>query len=82
MPLACDEDGSRDELLRCDFIACYDCLYVGTPADIRHWADGGQTALCPQCGLDFVLGFNESVDRDVLIEANMVKFPWRWKDDK
>ena len=80
MPLACDDTGSREDFLRCDFIGCYDCLFEGVPADIRYWTDGGQTPLCPQCGLDFVLGFNGAVDRDVLIEGSTTRFPWRWKD--
>lgn len=81
MPLVCDESGSREDFLRCDFIGCYDCLFEGVPADIKHWTDGGDTALCPHCGLDFLLGFSQAVDRDLLIDGNKVKFPWRWHDE-
>jgi hypothetical protein len=26
------------------------------PSDIREWIDGGETAICPNCGIDAVLG--------------------------
>jgi hypothetical protein len=80
VPISCEEQSHRHQLLASDFAACYDCLSEFSPADIRYWCDDGNTALCPYCGLDFVLGFNDSIDRELLIEANKKKFPWRWKD--
>lgn len=80
MPISSEEINNRDELLMSEFAACYDCLSEFSPADIRAWCDNGQTALCPYCGLDFVIGFNGCIDRDFLIQANKKKFPWRWKD--
>lgn len=35
---------------------CFYCLKTFPPADIREWIDKGQTALCPHCGIDSVLG--------------------------
>lgn len=78
MALTCEEILHRDELLASDYAACYDCLSEFTPSDIKHWCDDGHTALCPYCGLDFVLGFNKEIDRELLLEANKKKFPWRW----
>lgn len=34
---------------------CFYCLSVFRPADIKEWTDQGQTALCPECGIDSVL---------------------------
>lgn len=80
MPLAWDCRQSKQVLLRCDFIGCYACLYEGRPADIRYWADNGDTPLCPQCGLDFVLGFAGELDRELLIEYCKAQFPQHWQD--
>lgn len=71
----------RESLLASEFGACYDCLYEFKPSEIRAWCDDGNTALCPRCGLDFVIGFNGEVDNAFLLEANKKKFPWRWKTD-
>ncbi len=36
------------------------CTATFLPADVREWTDGsegvGQTALCPRCGIDSVIG--------------------------
>lgn len=37
---------------------CFHCLKTFPPADIRNWADRGETALCPYCGMDSVLADN------------------------
>ena len=81
MPSVCDDSGSREDFLRCDFIGCYSCLFEGVPAEIKHWTDGGDTPLCPHCGLDLLLGFTQSVGRNVLIEGNKVRCPWLWSDE-
>jgi hypothetical protein len=78
MARTCDETGHRDELLSSEFAACYDCMNEFLPSDIEDWCDGGATALCPFCGLDFVVGFNETVDREWLKAASRSNFPWRY----
>ncbi len=78
MPITCDETMHREALLASDLAACYDCRIEFLPTEIRSWCDGGETALCPCCGLDFVLGFNGTVDKALLIDANKTKFYWRW----
>jgi hypothetical protein len=35
---------------------CFYCLAVYPPSAIREWVDGGETALCPRCGIDSVIG--------------------------
>lgn len=35
---------------------CYFCFHNFPTTDIRIWVDANQTALCPSCGLDAVIG--------------------------
>lgn len=35
---------------------CFHCLRIYNPAQIEKWIDNGQTALCPHCGVDSVIG--------------------------
>lgn len=35
---------------------CFHCLRVYDPVQIQKWIDNGQTALCPHCGVDSVIG--------------------------
>ncbi|MDJ0447905.1 cytoplasmic protein [Methylocystis sp. JR02] len=37
---------------------CYHCLAVFSPSEIADWIDDGETALCPRCGIDSVVGEN------------------------
>jgi hypothetical protein len=34
---------------------CFYCIPVFDVEEIEEWIDGGQTALCPHCGIDSVL---------------------------
>lgn len=36
--------------------ACFFCFRTFATADITAWIDKNQTALCPRCGIDAVLG--------------------------
>ena len=50
----------RDEILASDICGCFYCLAVFPPSEITRWVDTedgvGQTALCPKCGIDSVIG--------------------------
>lgn len=35
---------------------CFQCKEQFSPSDIRKWADKGETAICPKCGVDSVIG--------------------------
>jgi hypothetical protein len=35
---------------------CFFCCETFPPAEIREWTDDDQTALCPRCGIDSVIG--------------------------
>jgi hypothetical protein len=52
----------RDEILASEVCGCFYCLAVFPPSEIRKWVDTkdsiGQTALCPKCDVDSVIGSN------------------------
>lgn len=56
--------------------ACYFCLNYFDPSEIKEWIDGGETALCPKCKIDSVLGDSVvSLNEEQLKEANKY---WFW----
>lgn len=49
----------RASIERSDVCGCFYCLATYAPAAIVEWIDepgGGQTAMCPACGIDSVVG--------------------------
>src|ERR1035437_6382399 len=61
----------RDQILRSKICGCFCCLHTFTPTEIKDWIDehgGGQTAMCPQCGTDSVIGSDSGypITRDFL----------------
>ena len=53
----------KDELLASDLCGCFYCLHLYPPTEIEVWieeAGGGETALCPHCGIDSVIGSTSS----------------------
>lgn len=47
---------NRPELLRSTSCACFCCLAAYPPSEIAAWIPDEDTALCPRCGADAVLG--------------------------
>lgn len=47
---------NRSTLMKSDFCGCFYCLEVFPPNEIQDWTDDGDTALCPKCGIDSVIG--------------------------
>lgn len=39
-----------------DQCACFYCMSVFSPSRIEEWIDDERTALCPNCGIDSVIG--------------------------
>ena len=35
---------------------CFYCLAIFNPTEITEWCDDDDTALCPYCGIDSVIG--------------------------
>lgn len=46
----------RVELEASASCGCFFCFRTFPPASIKAWIDGKQTALCPSCGVDSVIG--------------------------
>jgi hypothetical protein len=50
---------NRAQLEQSDACGCFYCLATYAPAEVTEWVtedDGQQTALCPRCGIDSVVG--------------------------
>jgi uncharacterized paraquat-inducible protein A len=52
----------RVEVLRSDRCGCFHCLSVFETSTIKNWIDTGQTAMCPRCGIDAVIGSEAGLD--------------------
>jgi hypothetical protein len=54
----------RESIQKSPACGCFYCLAIFTPNDITEWVDiengEGQTALCPKCGIDSVIGSDSS----------------------
>lgn len=61
----------RAEVERSEVCGCFHCLAWFRPARVAEWIDGGQTALCPLCGIDSVLGSASSVSLSAEFLAEM-----------
>lgn len=49
--------GHRQELEASAVCGCFYCLATFAPSEIAEWVDeDDQTALCPKCGIDSVIG--------------------------
>jgi hypothetical protein len=56
----------RKEIMKSDICGCFYCLSIFKPAEILDWIgvkeneadinEKGQTALCPKCGIDSIIG--------------------------
>jgi hypothetical protein len=63
----------RQEILASYHCGCFYCVTTFEPTEIHEWADNQQTALCPNCGIDSVIGdssgYNIS-ERDFLTQMH------------
>lgn len=58
---------NREALKNSGLCGCYYCEETYPPTEITEWVDEdkegvGQTALCPQCHIDSVLGNSQGID--------------------
>ena len=47
---------NKDEVMRSQICGCFYCLAEFKPEHITKWVEGEQTAVCPCCGIDSVIG--------------------------
>lgn len=54
---------------------CYRCCTKFIASDIKEWVDGGETALCPNCGIDSVaVAQHDTVTDEMLKGARIAAF--------
>jgi hypothetical protein len=53
--------GEIEASARC---GCFFCFRTFPPTSIKAWTDASQTALCPSCGVDSVIGSASTVRID------------------
>lgn len=46
----------RKTLSKDKICGCFFCLKIFSPKEITDWIDDDNTALCPHCGIDAVIG--------------------------
>lgn len=61
-----DITNNRDKIKVSTSCVCIYCTKFFSPTDIVDWADHGNTALCPLCGIDAVIG---ATSKTVLSQA-------------
>jgi hypothetical protein len=66
----------RDKIVSSKFCGCFHCGSTFPPADIVEWIDEGpdgkgQTAMCPKCGIDSVIGDKSGFDLSAAFLARM-----------
>jgi hypothetical protein len=60
---------NRKEVEQSASCGCFHCKKTFASSEIEDWTDEGETALCPKCGLDAVLGdkgVSRAADEDFL----------------
>jgi hypothetical protein len=73
----------REEILSSKLCGCFYCLEIFSPSEITNWVDVpednniGQTALCPRCMIDSVIGDESGypITKEFL---NKMKEHWFW----
>ena len=69
----------RKEVTSSKYCGCFYCGYIFPPVEISHWIDKnekaiGQTALCPKCSIDSVLGDKSGFSISEVFLAEMNKY--------
>lgn len=67
---------NRDELKNDNICGCFNCLEIFNPKEIKRWTDKRETALCPYCGKDSVMGESSGfpVTKKYLKKVNKIYF--------
>lgn len=66
----------RNEIELSQKCGCFYCGLIFTPNEIKQWIDKngkglGQTALCPRCGIDSVIGDKSGFDIEESLLCSM-----------
>lgn len=63
---------NRSEIENSRFCRCLCCLVEFSKKSIKEWTDNDQTAICPKCGVDSVIG-DKFID-DLFEQVNLQYF--------
>jgi NAD-dependent SIR2 family protein deacetylase len=61
----------RKQIEQSERCSCFHCLATFAPSEINEWIDGGDTAICPKCGVDAVLGSASGVPFTLELMSSM-----------
>ena len=63
---------NRKEIEASDNCVCISCRETFNASEVEDYIDEGETALCPKCGIDAVIGdcTGISMDKETLNELN------------
>lgn len=63
---------NRKEIEASDNCACISCCEIFSSSEVIDYIDDGETALCPICGIDAVIGdcTGISMEKETLSELN------------
>lgn len=66
----------RDQILNSVICGCFHCLAIFKPVEIVEWCDKAQTAICPHCNIDAVIGSGSGfvIDDEFLEDLNKQSF--------
>jgi len=64
----------RAELTRSESCGCFACFRRFVVTDITAWIDKNETALCPRCGLDSVIGAASGIKLDDRFLRGLAQF--------
>lgn len=64
----------RDDLIMSKELGCFYCLERFSFNAVEEFTDGGETAMCPACGVDSVLPYAEYLSDEALKEMQAYWF--------
>ena len=53
---------NNDEIVRSQHCGCFSCCRVYNASEVVDYVDNGETAVCPHCGIDSVIGDASGID--------------------
>ncbi len=56
--------------------ACMSCQKTFNPTKILKWVDNYETALCPMCGVDAVIGYDKPLSKEEKKELSELHTIW------
>ncbi|NUQ35056.1 MAG: cytoplasmic protein [Planctomycetaceae bacterium] len=70
---------NRQEILSSRLCGCFSCLAIFPPDEVVDWTDDDQTAICPRCPVDSVIGSASGfpIEKDFLAKMHKRWFEYR-----